>query len=58
MTHIVEGAQLAIIAPNNHVVDVGNAACEVVPGIGCLTGVTDHLHIALVSKLHTLVTSQ
>lgn len=58
MTYIVERAQLAIIAPNNNIVDVGNAASEVVPRVGCLTGMTDHLRIALISKLYILITSQ
>lgn len=41
--HIMEGAQLVVLASNHHVIDISNGARKVVARIGRLPGMPNHL---------------
>lgn len=42
--HVVEGAQPVVVTPDHHIVDVCDAAGEVVARVGGLASMADHLH--------------
>ena len=49
-THVVESAQLVVIAPHHHIIYISNGAREVVSGFGCLAGMPHHLRRSRTSR--------